>query len=117
MSWFSDIVSGSERDGPSEESVDPVERAGQLLEGVASSARAAEDEVGGLAGRADDAARRVAESVSSADASEQRSALDRLDRLHFALLRVVVRDEDPGEAGVEAAVEGLEEMADRLGGG
>lgn len=116
MSWFSDLVSGSERDDASEESVDPAGRARQLLEGVVSSARAADDEVGDLAARAEEASRRVTESVPSADAPERRSALERLDRLHFALLQVAVQGRDPGEAGVEAAVEGAEEMADRLDG-
>lgn len=114
MSWFSDLASGTGSDDASGASVDPAVRARQLLEGVVSSATAA-DELGGVAARAEEAARRIAESVPSADGAEQREALERLDRLHFALLRVVVRDEDPDEVGVEAAVEGAEEMAVRLG--
>ena len=117
MSWFSDLVSGSQRDDGSRDSVDPAERARQLLEGVVSSARAAAEELDDLATRAETASRRVVEGVPAAEASEQRSALERLDRLHFALLQVAVQDEDPGEAGLEAAVEGVEEMADRLDGG
>ena len=117
MSWFSDLVSGPERDDGSRESLDPAERARQLLEGVVSSARAAADELDDLADRAEEAARRIAEEVPSADPAERRPALERLDRLHFALLQVAVQDEDPGDAGVEAAVESAEETADRLGGG
>ena len=117
MSWFSDLVSGSQRDDGSRDAVDPAERARQLLEGVVSSSRASADELDDLAARAEEAARRVAEGVPSAEPTERRSALERLDRLHFALLQVAVQYEDPGEAGVEAAVEGVEELVDRLGGG
>lgn len=117
MSWFSDLVSGSRDAEGLGKTAPPPERARQLLEGVASTARAAEgDDQQGLAKRAGDAARRLAESVPGAGAEEQSEALELLDRLHFALLRVVVRGEDPAEAAVEAAVESAEELADRLGG-
>lgn len=119
MDWFSDLVSGSSDAEPSGSGFDPVERGAQLLEGVASSAAALDDEHAALATRAETAARRIAEGLRPGDDAEgpdASEALDRLDGLHFALLRVVVRDETPEEAGVGAALEAAEELADRLDG-
>lgn len=118
MDWLSDLVGGSADTRRDASETDPVERAWQLLEGVASSAGALDDEHGELSRRTEEAARRIAAGLRSGDGSSEElaaEALDRLDRLHFALLRVVVQGVTPEEAGAEAAVESAEELAGRTG--
>lgn len=118
MDWFSDLVSGSGGTDTAGSEVDPAERARQLEEGVVSSARALGDEHAELSRRAQEAARRIADGLSPGEGAgdtEVSGALDRLDGLHFALLRVAVRGETPDEAGLGAALESAEELAERTG--
>lgn len=129
MSWLSDVFSGSDGDERERATLSPVERAKQLREGVASTAHAVGDEHGELARGASEAARHLEEAIRAAaegtggatpsprtDRAPLAGALERLDRLHFALLEVVVKGEEPESVGLAAAIEAAEELAGRLEG-
>lgn len=129
MSWLSDVFSGGDGDERTRADVSPLERARQLLEGVESSAAAMADEHRELARRSAEAAQRLTDGVGTAargagegarpgetERASLGEALERLDRLHFALLQVAVQDRAPEEAGAPAAVEAVEELAGRLEG-
>lgn len=111
MAWLSDIFSGD--DGPEgrEAAEDPLERARQLREGVARAAAALEGRHPGLARSADEAAGELLERLPADGGESGREAVERLDRLHFALLQVDVTGRPPEEADAEEAVRAVRELA------
>ncbi len=145
MGWLGDLFSsdgGSPAARKRER--DARVRAAQLRKGVESAAAAVEDRHPEIARSAMEAADRLVDRVPGArpgvydehDRGHERpgeeglagdlpgderarelarEAVDRMDRLHFALLRVSVQGDDPGEAGVAGAVEAVREAADELG--
>lgn len=117
MGWISDIISGDDSAGTHAGDEDPVERARQLRRGVGRAAAALEARHPELARSADEAADRLVGRLPD-DAGDELAldAVERLDRLHFDLLRVDVTGLPPGEAGVEEDVEAVLELADRAPG-
>lgn len=144
MSWLGDLLSGDggSPDG-GERDRDARVRAAQLRKGVESAAAAVEERHPGAARSAVEAADRLVRRVPGANPSVYdehdrgherpgeeglagdlaggerarelaREAVERMDRLHFALLRVSVQGDDPGEAGVAEAVEAVERAAEEL---
>lgn len=90
-----------------------IERIEQLREGIAGAAAALPEAHTALGSRAVAAADRIgaaARTDGSAD-PDLGTAVERFERIHWALLRVAVLGEDPGEAGLEEGVEELEREA------
>lgn len=146
MSWLGDLFSGDGGSGgPDERDRDARVRAAQLRKGVESAAAAVEDRHPEAARSAVEAADRLVKRVPGAEPSVYdehdrgherpgeeglagdlpggdraremaREAVDRMDRLHFALLEVSVQGKDPDEAGVGEAVEAVREATEELAG-
>lgn len=144
MGWLSDVFSGGDgSSGDRRRERDPRLRAAQLRKGVETAAAAVEDRHPEAAREAVEAADRLVGQVPGADpgiydehdpgherpeaggleatvAGGERArelaeeAVDQMDRLHFALLRVSVQGASPEEAELEEAVRDTAGLAGRL---
>ncbi len=95
---------------------DRTARAAQLREGIAGAAASLPEEHAGLASSAVAAADRIVSAgEDGAGLPPDDATVERLERAHFALLRVVVLHEEPAEAGLEEAVAELERRAEGTG--
>ena len=146
MGWLSGLFDGDGDASGGARDRDPRVRAAQLRKGVESAAAAARERHPDAARSAVEAADRLVRSVPGADPAVYdehdrgherpgdeglsaelpgderarelaREAVDRMDRLHFALLKLSVQDADAEEAGIREAVEAVREAADELGAG
>lgn len=90
-----------------------TERIEQLREGIAGAAAALPETHASLGARAVAAADRVhaAARGDGVDDPDLAAAVEGFERLHWALLRVAVLGEEPGEAGLEQGIEELERRA------
>lgn len=143
MGWLTELFEDGGSTDEGERRRDPRVRAAQLRKGVASAAAAARQRHPDAARSAVEAADRLVERVPGADPGVYdehdrgherpgeaglsaelsgderarelaREAVERMDRLHFALLRLSVQGAEPEEAGVREAVEAVREAADEL---
>lgn len=143
MGWLSDLLSDDGSGSAEGGDRDPRVRTAQLRKGVEAAAAALDDRHPGVARDAVEAADRLVErlpgtdpglydrhdpgherpeaeglegEVSGGDRARELAgrAVERLDRLHFRLLRISVRGVSPEEAGIEEALEGVREMAGEL---
>lgn len=97
------------------------ERLQQVCRGVRGAAAALPPAHAGMGDRAIGAAERLSAaardlSPTSPDGAEEeiRAALERVESVHYALLRVAVQEESPEEADLEEELSQLEELAERL---
>lgn len=89
-----------------------IGRAAQLRKGIAGAAAALPEPHAALASRALGAAEGIVSRVEPLDsAGRLDEGIERLERVHYALLRVAVLDEPPPAAGLEGVVEELERLA------